>query len=157
MKQITIVESKKSTADYNRGLKFLKKNHYDNISAMNRTTDGNAMSRYKKDANYWLLKIKEYEAVHFTVEKIQDEIFKEFNDAENKLTECHVCHGAGQLPAYQDEEETEIVDYVDCICTDDRWDCHNQYKCLDCGLLQTGEGCNYCDITNRLTCDLEED
>ncbi len=155
MKQIEIVETNKDRIAYNKKLKFLKKNHYDNVSASHRTTDGNMFSRYKNDANYWLLKIKEFEAVKFTIGKIQDEIFKEFNEAENKRTECKVCHGDGQLPAYQDVEETEIIDYVDCICTDDRWDAENQDKCLECGLLQTGEGCNWCEENRKQTCDLE--
>jgi len=132
MKQIEIVETAKDKSTYNKKLKFFKTNYYDNQKAMNRTTDGNSFSRYKKDMNYWLLKIKEFEAVKFTIEKIQDEIFKAFNDEEVKRTECKVCHGDGQLPAYQGEgEEREIVDYVDCICTDDRWDPENQDKCLD--------------------------
>ena len=88
MKQIEIVETNKDRIAYNKKLKFLKKNHYDNVSAKNRTTDGNLFSKYKNDANYWLLKIKEFEAVHFTVGKIQDEIFKEFNEEEEKLTQA---------------------------------------------------------------------
>jgi hypothetical protein len=155
MRQIEIVETIKEKSAYNKKLKFLKKNHYDNVSAMNRTTDGNQYSRFKKDANYWLLKIKEFEAVRFKVAEIQNEIFEQFNKVEIERVECKVCQGAGQLPAYQDLEETEIIDYVDCICTDDRWDRENQDKCLDCGLLQTGEGCNWCDINRRLTIDLE--
>lgn len=163
MNQITIVETHKAKVEYNKKLKFLKKNHYDNVSAMNRTTDGNSFSRYKKDANYWLLKIKEFEAVKFTIEKIQNEIFKQFNDAENKLTECHVCQGDGQLPAYQGEgEDREIVDYIDCVCTDDRWDKDNQNKCLEClgtgqtvrenldGELMDPEDCDECNCTGRI-------
>ena len=28
-------------------------------------------------------------------------------------------------------------------------------KCLECGLLQTGEGCNWCEENQKQTCDLE--
>ena len=133
MKQIEIVETAKEKSAYNKKLKFLKKNYYDNQSAMNRTTNGNSFSRYKKDMNYWLLKIKEFEAVKYNIIKIQDELFKKFNDAENKRTECKVCQGAGVL--YPDPEE-----YIECICQDDRWNPENQDVCLECN----GNGCEYC-------------
>lgn len=167
MKQITIVETHKATADYNKKLKFLKKNHYDNVSAMNRTTDGNSLVRYRKDAEYWLLKIKEFEAVKYTIEKAQDEIFKQFNDAEialNTPTVCKVCDGAEQLTAYQEDEngEKEAVDVVDCICTDDRWDPENQDQCVECegtgqyrqenldGELMDPQDCDACNCTGRV-------
>lgn len=49
-------------------------------------------------------------------------------------TVCKVCDGS-QAITYP-----EIGEYVDCICTDDRWDSENQDICLECN----GAGCEYC-------------
>jgi hypothetical protein len=144
MKQIEIVESRKETADYNRKLKFLKKNHYDNISAMHRTTDGNCLSRYKKDANYWLLKIKEFEAVHFQVGKIQDEIFKQFNDEETKRTEYH-CEGCGEDMHLPYDDVQWKVQHLNMPC-----DCESGKLAKDCHPEYFNEVCASCEVQGEI-------
>jgi len=47
---------------------------------------------------------------------------------------CRDCNGAQTLTTEDGEE------YVDCRCTDDRWNPNNQDVCLECG----GKGCEWC-------------
>ncbi len=157
MKQtLEVIETKKETADYNRGLRFLEKHLWDNKRGVNTTTDGNDFSRFKKNVTYWTEKLHEYVAVNKAVLKSQNEVIEQFNLVEDKLTECKICEGSGSIIVADGEE------YVDCICTDDRWDCNNQDQCIECegkgqyiwknmdGTLDDPKDCDTCNCTGRL-------
>jgi hypothetical protein len=137
MKYNVIVETKKATADFKRECNRLQKIIDGNVRGQYTTANGNEVSRLKKNVLYWELRILEFSAEREAVLESQEEIFEQFKEAEEKLTECKVCQGAGQNTVYQEYEdgEVEAIDVVDCICTDDRWDGENQDKCLECGRI----------------------
>ncbi len=144
MKQIEIVQTQKSKTSYNKKLTFLKKNYNDNIHAMNRTLDGNLKVRYRKDSEYWLLKIKEYEAVNFTIGKIQDEIIKEFNDEETKRNEYH-CEGCGDDMHLPYDDVQWKVQHLNMPC-----DCESGKLAKDCHPEYFNEVCASCEVQGEI-------
>lgn len=158
MKQtLAVIETQKETADYNRGLRFLEKQVYDNHRGIAFTTDGNDLRRFEKNVAYWKGKLHEYVAVNKAILKTQNEVVEQFNLVEKKSKVCKICEGSGNIIVEDGEE------YIECICQDDRWDENNQDQCVECegkgqyiwknmdGTLDDPKDCDTCNCTGRIT------
>ena len=120
MKQIEIVETQKSLADYKRHLNFLVKQVGDQRALLNSTTDGNVFRRAQDNLAYWEEEVAIFTTARRVVEEDQNDFIELVSDLEKgSIEECYVCpkcDGAQQIVILQDGE---AMDYVDCDCVEE--------------------------------------
>jgi hypothetical protein len=127
MKQLTIqyngqlpkVETLKETATYKRKLAFLKKQIYDNQSAMNRTTDGNTFRRCEENLVYWEGLLEEFHIentfVRELVEIDQSDFIRDITPERNPDAEtCYYCRARGEYTKQKAWNSTEPDVWVTC-------------------------------------------
>lgn len=120
MKQIEIVETHKSLADYKRHLNFLLKQVGDQRSLLNSTTDGNVFRRAQDNLAYWEEEVAIYTTARRIVEEDQDDFISLVSDLELGaiVEECYVCDGNGQIEHIkQSRFDSRYVDCEACFGT----------------------------------------